>query len=99
MGHAERNEHKSLTSNLHNYYLQDKDANHDSNKQIIIKEIFEDIDFFFLKFSCIEEIKYLQIYENIEEKCEMLTRSLVPLLLRQSQWTLNPEVLISLEEN
>jgi hypothetical protein len=41
----------------------------------------------------------LQIYEDIEEKCEMLTRSLVPLLLRQSQWTLNPEVLISLEEN
>jgi hypothetical protein len=27
----------------------------------------------------------LQIYEDIEEKCEMLTRSLVPLLLCQSQ--------------
>ncbi len=59
MGHAERNQHESFTSNLHDDNLEDKDHHDNTNEQIVIEEVLEDIGLFFLQFPGVEEVEHL----------------------------------------
>ena len=56
------------SSALHDEKLQDKDANHDEDEEIIIEEVGENIEFFPFQFSGVEEVENLQVDEDIEEE-------------------------------
>lgn len=77
--HGERDEHKGFASNLHNDDLEDEDAAHDEDKEIVIKEVFKDIQLLFLELASVEEVEHLQEDKHIEEDTKVLSVSFVPL--------------------
>lgn len=99
VGHAERHQHESLASDLHDDNLEDKDGDHDYYEKVVIEEVLEDVGLLLLQLSRIEEVEHLQVDEDVEEESQVLPGSLVPFIFSQPQRTRNSEVLISLEEN
>lgn len=94
---GERHQHKGTTTNLHNEQLSNEDSPYNKQKEIVIKEVLEDIQLIFLEFAAVEEVKHLQKDEDIKKDTEMLSIVRVPLFNSQSNRAFNSKQLGSFE--
>ena len=77
--HLERDKFECFSSILYYEKLADKDTDYDSDKEIIVKELCEDVDFLLLELSAVQEVEDLQKDKHIEEERKMLTVFVAPL--------------------
>jgi hypothetical protein len=47
--------------------LNDNGSNDNNKEELVVEEMFEDVVFFVLEFSCVDFIEDLKKYENVEE--------------------------------
>jgi len=57
--HLKRNKFECLTSILNDEKLAEENANDDSDKQVVIKELSEDVDLFTFEFTAVKKVKNL----------------------------------------
>ena len=57
--HLERDKFECFSSILYYEKLADKDTDYDSDKEIIVKELCEDVDFLLLELSAVQEVEDL----------------------------------------
>lgn len=77
--HLKWNKFECLTSKFYDENLADKDTDYDSDEEIIVKELCENVNFLFLQLTAVQEVEHLQKYKHIEEKRKMLTVFVTPL--------------------
>lgn len=65
--HGERNELEHLASVLDDEELEDEDAHHDQDEEVVIEDIGEDVYFISFEFAAVQEVEDLQEYEYVEE--------------------------------
>lgn len=100
MVHGERDQLEHLASVLDDEELEDEDANHDHDEEVVIEDVGEDVYFIFFEFAAVEEVEDLQEHEYVEEQGEVLSVLFVPgLKLAYICEIFDPEDLISFEEN
>jgi len=100
--YLKRNKFECLASKFYDQNLADKDTDYDSDEEIIVKELCENVNFLFLQLTAVQEVEHLQKYKYIKEKRKMLTVFVTPLSKFNISYIckiFNTENLVSFEQD